>query len=56
LIDSVDLAGGFLVWLTKEKRPWLSGRYVDARWDTDELIKKKEEILEKDLLKVKIAL
>jgi hypothetical protein len=54
LIDDVGLAGGFCVWLTKEKRSWLSGRYLDSRWDMDELLKKKDEITEKDLLKVKI--
>jgi hypothetical protein len=54
LIDDVGLAGGFCVWLTKEKRSWLSGRYLDSRWDMDELMRRKDEILEKDLLKLKI--
>jgi hypothetical protein len=54
LIDDVGLAGGFCVWLTKEKRSWLSGRYLDSRWDMDELVKRKDEIVEKDLLKLKI--
>lgn len=30
LTDSPDLCGGFVVWLTKGKRDWLSGRYVSA--------------------------
>lgn len=55
LIDSVDLCGGFCVWLTKEKREWLSGRYLDARWDIETLVGKKEEILSKDLLKLRMV-
>jgi hypothetical protein len=56
LIDSVELAGGFSVWLTVEKRPWLSGRYLDARWDTDELCKRRDEIVSKDLLKSRLTM
>ncbi|KAE9967158.1 hypothetical protein BLS_006541 [Venturia inaequalis] len=56
LIDSPSLCGGFLVWLTKEKRQWLSGRYLDARWDIPTLLSKKEEITSKDLLKLRMAL
>jgi NAD(P)-dependent dehydrogenase (short-subunit alcohol dehydrogenase family) len=54
LIDDVGLAGGFCVWLTKEKRSWLSGRYLDSRWDMDELLRRKDEIVEKDMLKLKM--
>jgi hypothetical protein len=56
LITSPEMAGGFSVWLASEKRLWLSGRYLDARWDVEELMKKKEDILAKDLLKFKLAL
>jgi len=55
LIDDVGLAGGFCVWLTKEKRDWLSGRYLDSKWDMDELLSKKDEIVSKDLLKLRLA-
>jgi NAD(P)-dependent dehydrogenase (short-subunit alcohol dehydrogenase family) len=56
LIDDVGLAGGFCVWLTKKKRDWLSGRYLDSRWDIEELLNQKEDILSKDLLKLRLAL
>jgi hypothetical protein len=39
------------VWLTREKRAWLSGRLVSAKWDVDELLAKKNEVEEQDLLK-----
>jgi len=56
LIDDVGLCGGFCVWHTKEKRDWLSGRYLDARWDIEELLRNKEEVVSKDLLKFRLAL
>lgn len=58
LTDSPDLCGAFCVWLTKEgdKRFWLSGRLVSAKWDADELETRKEEIVSKDLLKTTLAL
>lgn len=55
LVDDVQLAGAMCVWLVKERRDWLSGRYVDSRWDVGELVKRKQEIVEKDLLKVRLA-
>ncbi|KAK4503947.1 hypothetical protein PRZ48_004862 [Zasmidium cellare] len=58
LTDSPDLCGAFCVWLTKEgdKRFWLSGRLVSAKWDADELEGRKDEIVEKDLLKTGLRL
>ncbi|ESZ95186.1 hypothetical protein SBOR_4417 [Sclerotinia borealis F-4128] len=53
LVDSVDLCGGFCVWLSKNINDlkWLNGRFLDARWDVDELLGRKEDVVEKDLLK-----
>ncbi|KAK5691475.1 hypothetical protein LTR97_011468 [Elasticomyces elasticus] len=55
LTDDVALCGGFLTWLTKEKREWLSGRYLSVNWDVDELIAKKDEIVEGDKLVMKMV-
>jgi hypothetical protein len=55
LIDTVDLGGGLCVWLTKERRGWLNGRWIDARWDVDELERRKDEIVEKDYLKFRMT-
>ncbi len=30
---------------------WLSGRLISATWDMDELMSKKEQVVERDLLK-----
>ncbi|KAF7910532.1 uncharacterized protein EAE98_012064 [Botrytis deweyae] len=53
LVDSVDLCGGFCVWLSKNIKDlkWMNGRFLDARWDIDELLKRKQDVVEKDLLK-----
>ena len=53
--DSPSLCGAFLIWLVKEKREWLNGRYLDATWDVEELEKKKEEIVEGDKLKMRLV-
>ena len=51
LTDDVGLCGAFCVWLSQEKRMWLNGRLLSARWDVDELLEKKTGIEEQDLLK-----
>ena len=56
LRDSVELSADSLVWLTKERREWLSGRYVSAEWDVTELEAKKDEVLKGDKLKVRMVL
>ncbi|KAL9570485.1 hypothetical protein ACKAV7_005373 [Fusarium commune] len=49
--DKPELAGDTLVFLTKEKRQWLSGRMITSNWDMEEFLSKTEEIVTKDLLK-----
>lgn len=55
IADSPDLCGAIAVWLTKEKRSWLSGRYVAAPWDTDELEAQKDDIVGEDKLKSRMV-
>ncbi|GAB7349633.1 hypothetical protein MBLNU459_g0313t3 [Dothideomycetes sp. NU459] len=55
LIDEPQLAADTVVWLTKERREWLGGRYVSVTWDMEELLGKKDEIVKGDLLKVRMA-
>ncbi|KAL5343899.1 hypothetical protein BJX70DRAFT_385184 [Aspergillus crustosus] len=45
------LAGDFVVWLTGEEAGFLNGRFVWANWDVDELVQRKGEIVQKDLLR-----
>ena len=56
LIDTPALAGHTLLWLGAERREWLGGRYVSACWDLEELSAKKEEIMKKDFLKMRLKI
>jgi NAD(P)-dependent dehydrogenase (short-subunit alcohol dehydrogenase family) len=57
LTDSPELCGGFCTWLSSagREKAWLCGRLVNAKYDVLELEAKKDEILKKDLLKLKIC-
>ncbi|KAI9373560.1 hypothetical protein BJX61DRAFT_502200 [Aspergillus egyptiacus] len=50
LFDTVALAGGAAVWMCAGDRRFLSGRYVSVNWDVEELERKKDEIVEQNLL------
>lgn len=56
LTDDVGLCGAFCVWLSQEKRMWLNGRLLSARWDVGELLEKKNRVEEQDLLKFGLRL
>ncbi|EAU33968.1 predicted protein [Aspergillus terreus NIH2624] len=55
LTDDQGLCGAVCVWISKEKRDWISGRYICATWDMDDLESKKEEIVKEDKLKWRMA-
>lgn len=55
LPDDQGLCGSFIVWLVRERRMWLSGRYLSSNWDVDELASKQTEISEKDKLKMRMV-
>ncbi|KAK9794375.1 hypothetical protein WJX73_000227 [Symbiochloris irregularis] len=52
LIDPPDLCVGLCQYLTTSRADFLRGRYVSANWDIPELEERKDEIIEKDLLKM----
>ncbi|KAF8846943.1 putative oxidoreductase ucpA [Acephala macrosclerotiorum] len=54
--DSPELCGGFCVWLTREDRGWLRGRYLSVNWDVDGLEKMRGEIEGTDKLKMRMVL
>lgn len=56
LTDSPDLCGGFCTLLSSAgtKRAWLCGRLANAKYDVSELEARKDEVQEKDLLKLKM--
>jgi NAD(P)-dependent dehydrogenase (short-subunit alcohol dehydrogenase family) len=54
LTDTPELAADSIVWLAGERREWINGVYVDCNWDMLEFEGRKEEIVKKDLLKVRL--
>lgn len=55
LIDTPALAAATLVWLTAERREFLRSRYVSVTWDMRELLQERPEIVDGDLLKIRMA-
>jgi NAD(P)-dependent dehydrogenase (short-subunit alcohol dehydrogenase family) len=54
LTDTPQMVADTITFLTKERREWLAARYVDSRWDMTQMLERQGEIIEKDLLKVKL--
>jgi NAD(P)-dependent dehydrogenase (short-subunit alcohol dehydrogenase family) len=54
LVDTAKLVSDTTVWLTAERRDWLTGRYTSVLWDMKELEAHSKEIVDSDLLKVKL--
>lgn len=50
LVDSPDLAAGFIVWLSSGEADWAAGRYLSANWDVTELGRLRESVLRNDLM------
>jgi NAD(P)-dependent dehydrogenase (short-subunit alcohol dehydrogenase family) len=50
LVDSPDLAAGFIVWLCSGRADWAKGRFLSSNWDVTELGQLKDRILQNDLL------
>ncbi|KAI3320001.1 NAD(P)-binding protein [Xylariaceae sp. AK1471] len=53
--ETAALTGDSMVWLAKKRREWLSGRFVSVTWDMQELEQKREEIVSKDSLKLRLT-
>ncbi|OIW24560.1 NAD(P)-binding protein [Coniochaeta ligniaria NRRL 30616] len=55
LTDTPELAADTLVWLSRERRDWLSGRFATVGWDMEQLEQKKQEILQRNLFKFRVV-
>jgi NAD(P)-dependent dehydrogenase (short-subunit alcohol dehydrogenase family) len=49
-VTNIQLSSEFIVRTSFKEVAFLAGRFVWVNWDVDELIAKKNEVLEKDLL------
>ena len=52
--ETPELPADTISYLTAERQTFLNGRYVNCTWDMPELLAKKDEIVTKDKLKVKL--
>ncbi|KAF2630323.1 hypothetical protein BU25DRAFT_484336 [Macroventuria anomochaeta] len=52
LTDDAGLCGTFCVWLSREKRMWLNGRPISATWNVDDLLEKRGQVEDEDLLRI----
>ncbi|MCJ1385244.1 hypothetical protein MMC17_008365 [Xylographa soralifera] len=55
LIDTPEMGGDTITFLTGEKRTWLAGRYISCNWDMEEFLKMENDVVERDLLKFRMA-
>ena len=55
MTDTPELCGDTVVYLTSDKKGWLSGRYINVTWDMPELIAQREEIVAGDKLKIRLV-
>ena len=55
LTDTPELMSSTVVFLTQRRREWLRGRYVSCTWDMPEMLAKEKEIVEKDMLKMRMV-
>lgn len=54
--ESPEISADTIVFLTRERRQWLAGRYINVTWDMPELMAMKDEIVKGDKLKVRLVL
>ncbi|KAI1169678.1 NAD(P)-binding protein [Nemania sp. FL0916] len=54
-VDTPELTGDSVAYLTAQRPEWLGGRYVNVTWDLPELLTLKDEIIKNDKLKVKLV-
>ncbi|OAL38564.1 hypothetical protein AYO20_02214 [Fonsecaea nubica] len=54
-VDSVNLPAHFAVWLASPEAEFLRGRLAWANWDVEEMKSRKDEIVEKDLLRLELT-
>ncbi|KAJ5094511.1 NADP(+)-dependent dehydrogenase [Penicillium angulare] len=56
LTDTPELAADTLVWLARERRDWLAGRFASVSWDMEELEQKKQDVVQRNLFKFRVLI
>jgi NAD(P)-dependent dehydrogenase (short-subunit alcohol dehydrogenase family) len=55
LADEPTLPADTIIWLAKERRNWLNGRFVWSNWDLEEVESKQDLIVQNDLFKFRMT-
>lgn len=55
LVDTPELPGDTLAYLTQERRTWLGGRYFSVTWDMPEFLAREKEVVDGDKLKMRLV-
>jgi hypothetical protein len=50
LVDTPELAAGFITWLASGNADWAAGRYLSSTWDVTELSQMRGSIISNDLM------
>ena len=50
-----QLSGEFIAWTASQEASFLANRFAWASWDVDELVARKDEIIEKDMLRTAMS-
>lgn len=53
--EKPELCADSVVYLSKEYRAWLNGRYINCTWDLPELAEMKERIVSENLLSLTLT-
>jgi NAD(P)-dependent dehydrogenase (short-subunit alcohol dehydrogenase family) len=51
-VDTPELPGDSITWLTQKRLDWLSGRFISLRWNLPEMVSRQEEIVKGDKFKI----
>jgi NAD(P)-dependent dehydrogenase (short-subunit alcohol dehydrogenase family) len=54
-LDSPGLTGGLAVWLSGDQAKFLSGRTIASNWSVDDLVERKDEIVDGDKLRMQFV-
>ncbi|KAI4108954.1 MAG: hypothetical protein LQ339_002073 [Xanthoria mediterranea] len=56
VVETPQLSADTIIYLVKEKRPWLAGRYINCTWDMPQIMAMEDDIIKGDKLKVRMVI
>ncbi|CAO1600585.1 hypothetical protein XANCAGTX0491_004269 [Xanthoria calcicola] len=56
VVETPQLSADTIIYLVKEKRQWLAGRYINCTWDMPQIMAMEDDIVKRDKFKVRMVL